>query len=92
MDTASVLQRFAGLPFTVEAELGNLTLTIGEILTLQEGSILRTDHPAGVPFTLRAGGAEFASAEVVVIDDTLSMRVNSLIDKPQPGGAANGIN
>jgi len=91
MDTASVLQRFADLPFTVEAELGNLTLSIGEILTLQEGSILRTDHPAGVPFTLRAGGAELAAAEVVVVDDSLSVRVTSLVEKSQPG-ATHGTN
>ncbi len=85
-----MLQRFADLPFPVEAELGNLALTIGEIFDLQEGSILRTDHPVGAPFTLRAGGAEVAMVEVVVVSDSLSVRVKNLLPKTKPG--VNGTN
>ncbi len=92
MDTSDVLERFAELPFPIEAELGNLTLTIGEIFELKEGTILRTDHPAGAPFTLRAGGAELAAVEVVVIGDSLSVRVKSLAQKGKSGIGANGTN
>ena len=56
MSSADLLERFGGLPFTVEAELGSLELPIGEILDLKEGAVLRTDHPSGSPFTLCAGG------------------------------------
>lgn len=80
-----MLQRFAELPFPVEVELGNLTLTIGEIFDLSEGMILQTDHPDGAPFTLRAGGAELASVEVVVIRNSLSVRVSSMLQKPKQG-------
>jgi flagellar motor switch/type III secretory pathway protein FliN len=90
MDTADVLQRFAGLPFTVEAEIASLSLTIGEILTLQEGAVLRTDHPAGAPFILSAGGAEIAEAEAVVVGDSLSMRVKNLSQKIKPEPGADG--
>ena len=79
MDNPEVLQRFAELPFPIEVEVGNLSLTVGEILDLQEGMVLATDHPAGAPFTLRAGGAELASVEVVVVHDSLSVRVQNLM-------------
>ena len=92
MDANDLLQRFADLPFPIEAELGNLFLSIGEIFELKEGSILQTDHPIGAPFTLRAGGAELAAVEVVVVADSISVRVKSLAQKGKPGLGANGIN
>jgi flagellar motor switch/type III secretory pathway protein FliN len=92
MDNAEVLQRFGELPFPIEVELGNLTLSIGEIFELSEGTILTTDHPSGVPFTLRAGGAELASVEVVVVQNSLSVRVQSMSQKPKTGAGVNGTN
>ncbi len=86
MDNSEVLQRFAELPFPMEVEIGKLSLTVGEVLELREGTILTTDHPSGAPFTLRAGGAELASVEVVVVRDSLSVRVQSMLQK------ANGTN
>jgi flagellar motor switch protein FliN len=90
MDNAEVLQRFGELPFPIEVELGTLTLSIGEIFELSEGTVLTTDHPSGVPFTLRAGGAELASVEVVVVQNSLSVRVQSMSQKSKTG--ANGTN
>jgi len=87
MDNSEVLQRFAELPFPIEVEVGNLSLTVGEILELREGMILTTDHPSGAPFTLRAGGAELASVEVVVVRDSLSVRVQNMMSLK-----ANGTN
>jgi len=85
-----VLVGFAELPFTLEAELGSLSLAIGEILALQEGAVLRTDHPAGAPFTMRVGGAEIGLAEAVVVGDHLAMRVQSLRKTAGAGQEANG--
>ncbi len=92
MDTADVLQRFGDLQFPIEAELGELVLTIGEVFALKEGMVLQTDHPVGAPFTLRAGGAELAAVDVVVIGNSLSVRVKSLAQKEKPGTGANGTN
>ena len=87
-----MLQRFGALPFPIEVEIGNLTLSIGEIFELSEGTILATDHPSGVPFTLSAGGAELASVEVVVVQNSLSVRVQSMSQKSKTGAGTNGIN
>jgi flagellar motor switch protein FliN len=86
MNPSDVLQRFGELPFTVELELGTLSMSIGEIFQLQEGSVLRTDHPAGAPFPLFASNVQLAEAEVIVIDETVSVRVQKMLHKNSSGG------
>lgn len=86
MNAAEVLQRFGELPFVVELELGTLSMTIREIFQLQEGSLLRTDHPAGAPFPLYASNVQVAEAEVIMIDNTVSIRVQKMLQKSTGGG------
>jgi len=86
MNASDLLQRFGKLPFVVELELGTLSMTIGDIFRLQEGSVLRTDHAAGAPFLLFAGNVKLAEAEVIVIDDTVSVRVQKMLQKSGAGG------
>ena len=90
MNPSELLQRFEGLPFQVELELGSLTMTIGEIFDLHEGAVLRTDHPAGTPFLLRAGGVDLATAQVIVLDNCVSVRIEKLMDKTKAQMAGNG--
>jgi flagellar motor switch/type III secretory pathway protein FliN len=86
MIASDVLQRFGELPFVLELELGTLSMSIGDIFQLQEGSVLRTDHPAGTPFPLFASNVKLAEAEVIVIDDTVSVRVQRMLQKSGSGG------
>jgi flagellar motor switch protein FliN/FliY len=86
MSSSDVLQRFGDLPFVVELELGTLSMTIGDIFQLKEGSVLRTDHPAGAPFPLFASNVKLAEAEVIVIDNTVSVRVQKMLQKSGTGG------
>lgn len=88
MNASDVLQRFGELPFVVELELGTLSLSIGEIFQLQEGSLLRTDHPSGAPFPLYASNVQLAEAEVIMIDNTVSVRVQKMLQKGTGGGHA----
>jgi flagellar motor switch protein FliN/FliY len=89
MNVSEVLQRFGELPLVVELELGTLSLSIGEIFQLQEGSVLRTDRPSGAPFSLYASNVKLAEAEVIVIDDTVSVRIQKMrLKSGIPGGNA----
>jgi flagellar motor switch protein FliN/FliY len=87
MSASDVLQRFGELPIVVELELGTLSMSIGEIFGLQEGAVLRTDHAAGAPFPLFASSVKLAEAEIVVIDDTVSVRIQKMLMK----GGGNAI-
>jgi flagellar motor switch/type III secretory pathway protein FliN len=88
MSASDVLQRFGDLPFVVELELGTLAMNIGEIFELQEGAVLRTDHPAGAPFPLYMSSFKLAEAEVIVIDNTISVRVQKMLQRNSAGGNA----
>lgn len=87
MSPSDVLQRFGELPFGVELELGTLALTIREIFDLQEGTVLKTEHVAGAPFPLFAGGVPLAEAEVVVVNERVSVRVQKILETRPADGA-----
>ena len=91
MNVSQALQRFEDLPFPAQVELGSLVMTIGEIFELREGAVLRTDHPAGAPVTLQVGGIELAAADIVVVDDSLSIRITRLSVNTKVSSGGNGI-
>jgi flagellar motor switch protein FliN/FliY len=90
MSVTDTLQRFEELPFPAVVELGSLEMTIGEIFELREGAVLRTDQPAGGPVTLQVGSVNLAAADVVVVNDSLSIRITRLIENPRASSGGNG--
>jgi flagellar motor switch protein FliN/FliY len=91
MNASQVLQRFEDLPFLAEVELGSLVMTIGEIFELREGSVLRTDHPAGAPVALQVGGVDLAAADILVVNDSLSIRITRLSENSKAPSSGHGI-
>jgi flagellar motor switch/type III secretory pathway protein FliN len=79
MNTTEVLNRFESLPFSLEVEVGVVELSVRDLLDLKPGMVLETKHPAGTPLTLLAGGTPVATAEVVLVEDALSVRVKELL-------------
>lgn len=63
----------------VAVELGNVALTIGELLHLGEGSVVTLTQSVGDDVVMLANGTPVASGEVVVVDGTLGFRVSTLI-------------
>ena len=72
-------------------ELGRATLTIGEVLGLNPGSVVHLDKMLGDPAELVVSGRLIARGEVVVVDDRFGLRVTELAsrgaDSDRPGGA-----
>jgi len=92
MNASEVLERFGDLSVPIELEVGTLMRTIGEIFALREGMVLKTDHPSGVPFALYACGIKLAEAEVVVVDETVSVRIEKMLHSTEGPGANHGTN
>jgi len=63
----------------VAVELGNVALSIGELLRLGEGSVVTLAQTVGEDVVMLANGTPVASGEVVVVDGTLGFRVSTLI-------------
>lgn len=75
------LEQFAhylDMPLTVEAVLDQKILTIYEILALEEGSVIKLNRSAGENIDLIIGGTPAAFAEVVIIDESMGVRVTDL--------------
>jgi len=75
-DTA--MSRFFNVDVTVSAELGRVTVPIGELLQLGEGSVLEMHRPVSGPIDLMAQGVRIARGEVVVVDDCFAVRIKSI--------------
>lgn len=90
MNASETLQRFQDLPFGAEVDLGSLVMSIGEIFELSPGAVLRTDHPAGAPVSLRVGGVALAEADVVVMNDALSVRIVKILENEKASAGGDG--
>jgi hypothetical protein len=64
----------------------------GRLFELREGTVLRTNHPAGAPAALQVGGVELAAADIIVVDDSLSIRITRLSDNLKGSSGGNGSN
>jgi flagellar motor switch protein FliN/FliY len=63
------------VPLTVEVELDRKVMTVSEILALDVGSVIRMMRSAGDNLGIRIGGTPVGSGEVVVIEDSVGVRI-----------------
>ena len=72
------LKGFAGVQVTLNAELGRTELTIQELMSLHEGSVVELHRGIGEPVELVAQGVPLGNGEVVVIDERFAIRVKEI--------------
>ncbi len=65
----------------IAVELGNVAMTIGDLLHMGEGSIITLTQTVGDNVVMLANGTPVASGEVVIVDGTLGFRVAELISE-----------
>ena len=73
------LHRLADVHLTVSVELGRVRLPLGDLLRLQEGTVIELDRIAGTPVDVLANGTAVAKGDVVVIGDELGVRITELV-------------
>lgn len=64
----------------IEVVLGDATVSVEQLETLGEGTIIELRTLAGEPVEVRAGGELVAHGEVVVIDENFGVRVTQLVE------------
>ncbi len=72
------LGRFYDVEVTISAEIGRVSMPIGEIVKLGEGSVIDLDRPITSPVEVVAQGVRIATGEVVVIDDCFAVRIKEI--------------
>ena len=82
--------RFYDVSVTVWAELGRVTMPLGELLKLGEGSTIKLNRAISAPVDLVAQGTCFARGEVVVVDEYFGIRIKEILDPSQRLGSVTG--
>ncbi len=60
--------------------MGQVDLTIGELLKLKKGSVIPLEKEKNEPFELHANGNHVASGEVVVVNEKYGVRITHIVD------------
>ena len=81
MTALEEIQHLSDIPMEVEVELDRKKMTLREILALQEGSVIKMPRSAGENIDLFAGGALIGSGEVVIVEDTVAVRITDFIEE-----------
>jgi flagellar motor switch protein FliN/FliY len=68
------------IPVDIEIELDRRTMTAREVLRLEEGSIIGTARSAGENIDIYIGGVLSASGEIVLIENSLGVRITDFRD------------
>jgi flagellar motor switch protein FliN/FliY len=68
------------IPVEIEVELDRRFMTTRELLALAEGSVIGTNRSAGENIDIYLGGVLCASGEIVVIENTLGVRITDFRD------------
>lgn len=78
MISSETAARYAEVPIELAAELGRTTLTVREILQLEQNSLIRLSRAASENLDLLIGGAPVGTAEIVAGDESIALRIGQL--------------
>ena len=69
------------IPVTVSVELGTTKLKIGEMMALNQGSVIALDSLAGEPLNLRVNGTLIAKGEIVLIKENYGIKLTEIVSR-----------
>ena len=67
----------------VSLELGRTTMTVRDLLQLNQGSIVEFERRVGEPLDLLVNGTLLAHGELVVVDDRFGIRLTDVVSAAQ---------
>jgi len=67
------------IPVTIAMEIGRTTISIRNLLQLNQGSVVELDRLAGEPMDVLVNGTLIAHGEVVVVNDKFGIRLTDVI-------------
>ena len=76
MTLVEQIAHYGKLPLSLQPELGQCSLTVGEILALAPGSLIKLSRPLGQKIDINVAGARFGSGELIRMGGVLSVRIS----------------
>ena len=83
-EQAQNLELIKSVPLEVTVEIGRTRRKVQDILSFSKGSLVVLDKLAGDQVDLFVNGKCIARGDVVVIDDNFGIRINEILDRPDP--------
>jgi flagellar motor switch protein FliN/FliY len=75
MTASEEIGHLADVPVDVDVELDRKTMTVREILMLDQGSVIKMMRSAGENIDIYVGGALLGSGEIVIIEEAVGVRI-----------------
>ena len=69
------------IPVTISMEVGRSTISIRNLLQLNQGSVVELERVAGEPLDVLVNGTLIAHGEVVVVNDKFGIRLTDVISQ-----------
>lgn len=66
---------FSRIPVNLTLEVASVTLSLAELMTISNDSVVELDKIAGEPLDIKVNGILFGKAEVVVLNDKYGLRI-----------------
>ncbi len=76
------LDLFRDVPCTVQVVLGTGRISLRRCLHLEPDSVIRLEQSAGEDLAVSVNGVPIAQAEVMVIDETMAVRITHIVAPP----------
>jgi flagellar motor switch protein FliN len=80
MTALEEIAHLADVPLDVEIELARRIMSVRDILSLVQGSVIRMPRSAGENIDILAGGTLIGSGEIVIIEETVGVRITDFRD------------
>lgn len=79
IETSQDLDVILDIPVTISMEVGATSITIRNLLQLNQGSVIELDRLAGEPLDVLVNGTLIAHGEVVVVNEKFGIRMTDVI-------------
>ena len=79
VNTDPDLEIILDIPVSISMEVGSTSITIRNLLQLNQGSVIELDRLAGEPLDVLVNGTLIAHGEVVVVNEKFGIRMTDVI-------------
>ena len=79
----SRLDLFAGVKASVSVLAGTASASVGELLSLKEGTVLQLDREVDAPFDVVLDGRVLARGQLVAVGEHFGLRVTEVCEPPK---------
>ncbi|PCK08470.1 MAG: flagellar motor switch protein FliN [Alteromonadaceae bacterium] len=77
------LEVILDIPVSISMEVGRTSITIRNLLQLNQGSVIELDRLAGEPLDVLVNGTLIAHGEVVVVNEKFGIRMTDVISQSE---------